>query len=90
MHPSELEGPMPDRVGQVLHDLAADVPADLAIVEVGSYRGRSTCWLATGAGAEGTTVGFDDADLPGPKRLLAELGLDVSRHARGRLALVRP
>ncbi len=31
-----------------LRDLAGEVPADRAIVEVGAYRGRSTGWLALG------------------------------------------
>ncbi|MCD0450770.1 class I SAM-dependent methyltransferase [Actinocorallia sp. API 0066] len=44
-------------VGQVeravcerLRALAAEVPADQAIVELGAYRGRSTGWLLLGAG----------------------------------------
>ncbi|MBB0230986.1 class I SAM-dependent methyltransferase [Streptomyces calidiresistens] len=32
-----------------LHNLATGVPADHAIVELGSYRGRSTGWLLLGA-----------------------------------------
>jgi predicted O-methyltransferase YrrM len=34
---------------QRLHDLAAEVPADQAIVEIGGYRGKSTGWLALGS-----------------------------------------
>lgn len=44
-----LEGLIPNDVGARLYDLAADVPAELAIVELGSYRGKSTCYLGAGA-----------------------------------------
>ena len=50
-----------------LYDLAAMVPADEAIVELGTYRGASACWLAAGAqsglGAHVWTI--DPHDLPG-------------------------
>ena len=35
--------------GELLASLAAQVPAERTIVEVGSYWGLSTCWLAHGA-----------------------------------------
>ena len=38
-----------DVEGALLASLARRVPADRCIVEVGSYRGRSTCFLAAGA-----------------------------------------
>ncbi len=38
--------------GRALADMAASVPADQAIVEIGSHRGLSSAWLATGS-AEG-------------------------------------
>ena len=45
---------------QLLRDLAARVPADQAIVELGAFAGRSTGWLLLGAqdghGAHVTTV----------------------------------
>lgn len=38
-----------DEEGAILASLARRVPADRCIVEVGSYRGRSTCFLAGGS-----------------------------------------
>lgn len=46
-----LDGKIRHEEGVRLATLAATVPADQAIVEVGSYRGKSTCYLATGAAA---------------------------------------
>lgn len=37
--------------GRTLRRLASDVPADQAIVELGSHTGLSTCWMAGGAQA---------------------------------------
>lgn len=45
----QLEGLIPAEVGEALAGYAAQVPADLAIVEVGSYKGKSGCYLAAGA-----------------------------------------
>jgi predicted O-methyltransferase YrrM len=46
---AELDGLISRDVGEMLHSYASFVPADQAIVELGSYRGKSTCYLATGA-----------------------------------------
>jgi hypothetical protein len=46
---AKLDGLIPAEVGEHLLKLAARVPGDQAIVELGSYRGKSTCYLATGA-----------------------------------------
>lgn len=46
---AELDGLISRDVGELLHNLAALVRADQSIVELGSYRGKSTCYLATGA-----------------------------------------
>lgn len=46
---AELDGLISRDVGELLYSFAALVPADQAIVELGSYRGKSTCYLATGA-----------------------------------------
>src|SRR5690606_27245307 len=45
---------------------AARVPAEQAIVEIGVYRARTTCWLASGAqSGHGAHVwGVDPWDLP--------------------------
>src|SRR5690554_5257334 len=52
-----------------LYWLASNVPADEAIVEIGTYRGASACWLAAGAraglGAHVWTI--DPHDLPGQR-----------------------
>ena len=47
-------------------DQAARVPAEQAIVEIGVYRARTTCWLASGAqSGHGAHVwGVDPWDLP--------------------------
>lgn len=64
---SELRGLIPDEVGEALYELAASVPADQAIVEIGSFKGKSTCYLAAGAKAgEGAKVwAVDPWDTPG-------------------------
>lgn len=64
---TRLAGLTPIETCRTLNDLAADVPADQAIVEIGTYRGMTACWLAAGAqaghGAHVWTV--DPHDLPG-------------------------
>lgn len=44
-----LDGLITPAVGAELYRLALEVPADQAIVEVGSYKGMSTAYLAAGA-----------------------------------------
>jgi len=51
-----LSGLIPNEQGRMLSDYAAAVPSDQAIVEIGSYRGKSTCYLAYGAGPKGAKV----------------------------------
>lgn len=59
-----LVGLMNPGIGDALSDLAADVPSDLAIVEIGSFKGKSTAYLA--AGSKGAKVyAVDPWDLPG-------------------------
>lgn len=64
-----LRGYTPREVCEELYHLAAAVPAGEAIVELGTYRGASACWLAAGAqsgeGAHVWTV--DPHDLPGER-----------------------
>lgn len=50
---AELDGLISREVGELLYSFAALVPSDQAIVELGSYRGKSTCYLATGSAAAG-------------------------------------
>lgn len=46
---AELDGLIGRDVGELLHDYASRVEGDKAIVELGSYRGKSTCYLASGS-----------------------------------------
>jgi predicted O-methyltransferase YrrM len=46
---SELDGLISAEVGEVLHKAASQVAAERAVVELGSYRGKSTAYLARGA-----------------------------------------
>jgi predicted O-methyltransferase YrrM len=45
----EIEGWLLDGEGELLYNLAKQVPREQAIVELGSWKGRSTVWLAKGA-----------------------------------------
>ncbi len=63
----QLHGLIPDEVGHELYLLAHAAPADFAIVEVGSYTGKSTCFLAAGSrdGTGAHIYAVDPWDLPG-------------------------
>lgn len=64
MTPDEMSGLLAAGNGEELRRLAALVPDDEAIVEVGSYRGQSTAFLASGStGAKVFAV--DPWDLDG-------------------------
>jgi cephalosporin hydroxylase len=62
-----LEGLISADVGATLADLAAGVPRSRAIVELGSYRGKSTAYLAAGAavGNGAPVFAVDPWDTPG-------------------------
>lgn len=64
---ARLDGLIDSAVGYRLLHLAADVSREHAIVEVGSFKGKSTCYLAEGASlGDGAHVWAVDAwDLPG-------------------------
>lgn len=64
---SGLSGLITDELGEALHELAGEVPPEQAIVEIGSFKGKSTCYLAAGAKAgEGAHVwAVDPWDTPG-------------------------
>jgi predicted O-methyltransferase YrrM len=64
---SSLEGLIPDAVGERLAELASFVPPEQAIVEIGSYKGKSTSYLATGAmnGLRAAVHAVDPWDTPG-------------------------
>jgi hypothetical protein len=63
----EVQGLITPDVGAALRHLASKVPADQAIVELGSYKGMSTAHLATGAkeGHGAHVWAIDPWDLPG-------------------------
>ena len=65
-----LPGLTPVPVCQELAQLAAAVPADQAIVEIGVYKGRTACWLGAGArsGYGAHVWAVDPWDLPGDRR----------------------
>jgi predicted O-methyltransferase YrrM len=62
-----LEGLVAPDVGEALARLASVVPADEAIVELGSYKGKSTCYLAAGSkdGFGAKVFAVDPWDTPG-------------------------
>jgi MMP 1-O-methyltransferase len=54
--PPEIEGWLSAAQGRALRDAAAASTGRGAIVEIGSWKGRSTAWLATGAKQAGRRV----------------------------------
>lgn len=48
---SEIDGWLSDSEGKLLYNLAKGVPSKQAIVELGSWEGKSTVWLAKGTEA---------------------------------------
>ena len=48
---SEIDGWLSDGEGELLYELAKGVPSGQAIVELGSWKGKSTVWLAKGTEA---------------------------------------
>lgn len=48
-HPENVRGLIRPRDGRFLEGLAASVPPNGAIVEIGAFTGKSTCFLARGA-----------------------------------------
>lgn len=93
----QLKSFTPREEREHLYYLANQVAADLAIVELGTYRGASACWLAAGAqsgyGAHVWTV--DPHDLPGQRRPTGRNGGQtdytnpaIRRHARQQIASV--
>lgn len=64
---ASLYGLISPEVGEALATLASTVPEDEAIVEIGSFRGKSTCYLAAGAkvGFGPRVYAVDPWDTPG-------------------------
>jgi predicted O-methyltransferase YrrM len=48
---SKIDGWLSDSEGELLYNLAKGVPSGQAIVELGSWKGKSTVWLAKGTEA---------------------------------------
>lgn len=67
MNPEDLSGLIDDDQGNVLRYLASQVPARHAVVEIGSFRGKSTSFLADGSrlGNGAPVYAVDPWDLPG-------------------------
>lgn len=67
IEPSDLVGLITHEAGAVLEHLASQVPAELAVVELGSHKGLSTAYLATGSkkGNGAPVFAVDPWDLPG-------------------------
>jgi predicted O-methyltransferase YrrM len=56
VNPPDIEGWLSDAQGRALYDAAAATTGRGAIVEIGSWKGRSTAWLAAGARRAGQRV----------------------------------
>lgn len=67
---NEIDGGMTHAEGLRLSYLASIVPKDLTIVEIGSFKGRSTCFLGMGSkyGNEAKVYGIDPWDKGLPYR----------------------
>lgn len=61
----KVEGWLSHSNGRWLASLAAEVPRDQAIVQIGVYKGRSCFYMA--AEAQATVYGIDPWDLPGKR-----------------------
>lgn len=64
---ASVPGLISEEVGLCLSMLATAVPFGQAIVEIGAYKGKSTCYLASGAqeGSRGRVYSVDPWDSPG-------------------------
>ncbi|HXQ90762.1 MAG TPA: class I SAM-dependent methyltransferase [Acidimicrobiales bacterium] len=72
---------------ELLFEIAGAVPAGHDIVEIGSYLGRSTAFLATGAGP-GATVHAVDPHTSGCLQLGSGEGIDTSKQFQRNVAKV--
>lgn len=80
---TDIQGLITAEIGDVLRHLAAQVPADQAIVEIGVFKGRSASYLGVGAraGAGAHVYAIDPWDLPGERYPYHWLEERPSRHA---------
>jgi predicted O-methyltransferase YrrM len=67
VNPEDVPGRISNEAGAVLRSLARRVPSDRLIVEIGAFKGKSTCFLACGSmqGRGARVVSIDPWDLPG-------------------------
>lgn len=66
--PAELSGLVSEDEGQMLAQLAATVERPAVIVEIGSYTGKSTCFMAEAADADIYAIDLWDLRLPTEKK----------------------
>lgn len=64
---ANLEGLISEATGVKLAELAAAVPNTQTVVNIGVFKGKSTCYLAEGSalGGRATVLAIDPWDLPG-------------------------
>jgi predicted O-methyltransferase YrrM len=65
MRPEDVPGGISLEVGQLLRELASGVEAGQCIVEIGAFKGRSTCFLADGAQPGVEVISIDAHGLLG-------------------------
>ena len=76
-NPATLEGLITEAEGKVLADYASRVPPHLAIVEVGSYKGKSAAYLASRSEAHIYCVDAWGLDGNTPGRFRYDLAYEV-------------
>ena len=82
-----IDGWLPDFEGELLYDLARNVTGRGVIVEIGSWKGKSTIWLARGAkaGSRRTVYAIDphtgspEHRMAGPVATFTEFKHNVAR-----------
>lgn len=83
LHPSAIPGHTKPRAGRALRLMARSISPELAIVEIGVFKGRSACYLGLGAqeGHGAHVWAIDPWDLPGERYPYHWLQERPSRHA---------
>lgn len=66
--PQSIDGLIPTATGELLRKLAGQVQPGCAVVEIGAYLGRSTCFLASGAKPGVPVYSIDPHGLEGSER----------------------
>lgn len=68
MRAEDIDGRIPVSTGELLKRLASNVDPQFCIVEIGAFKGRSTCFLAEGADPNTRIISIDAHGLPGSQR----------------------